>query len=103
MTSLIEHNLKGIAEVCARHRVHRLDLFGSAVRGDFDPSRSDIDFVVQFEPLTPVEHADQYFGLIKDLEALLAFPVDVIELEPVTNPYFREAVEESKTVVYEAA
>lgn len=103
MTPVIEDKINAIAEICARHEVRRLEVFGSALRGDFDPSRSDIDFVVQFEPLVPVEHADHYFGLIEDLEAILGFPVDVIELEPVKNPYFREAVEESKTVVYEAA
>ena len=34
-----------------RYRVSRLRVFGSAVRGtDFDPERSDVDFLVEFEP-----------------------------------------------------
>jgi uncharacterized protein len=42
-----------IAELCRRHRVRRLALFGSAVGEGFDPERSDLDFLVEFKPLPP--------------------------------------------------
>ncbi len=38
-----------IAGVCRRHRVQRLSLFGSRVRGDNSDS-SDFDFIVDFFP-----------------------------------------------------
>ncbi len=38
-----------IAEVCRRHGVRRLSIFGSALRGDFR-SDSDVDVLVEFEP-----------------------------------------------------
>lgn len=38
-----------IAEICRRHGVHRLALFGSILSERFDPS-SDVDMLVQFEP-----------------------------------------------------
>jgi predicted nucleotidyltransferase len=31
-----------IAELCRKHHVRRLSVFGSAARDDFDPQRSDI-------------------------------------------------------------
>ena len=39
--------------VCRRFHVRRLDLFGSAARGDFDPQRSDVDFLVEFDRTHP--------------------------------------------------
>ena len=40
-----------LADLCRRHRVQRLELFGSAATGQDDPARSDLDFLVEFEPL----------------------------------------------------
>lgn len=39
---------KGIAELCRRHGIRSLSLFGSATRADFG-SDSDIDVLVEFE------------------------------------------------------
>jgi len=39
--------------LCRRFHVRRLDVFGSAARGDFDPVRSDLDFLVEFDPSEP--------------------------------------------------
>jgi len=38
-----------IAEVCRRHHIRRLSLFGSVLRDDFGPD-SDVDVLVEFEP-----------------------------------------------------
>ena len=54
MLDLIEMNRTKVAELCRRHHVKRLDVFGSATSGSFDPIESDLDFVVKFEPLAPV-------------------------------------------------
>jgi predicted nucleotidyltransferase len=43
-----------IEAICRRFHVRRLDLFGSAARDDFDPARSDIDFLVEYEPDNPL-------------------------------------------------
>ena len=39
-----------LRELCRRYHVRRLDLFGSAARGDFVPARSDLDFLVDSTP-----------------------------------------------------
>ncbi len=92
-----------LARVCSARRVRRLVLFGSAVRGGFDAERSDVDLLVEFEPMPPVEHAEAYFGLQEDLEGLLGRAVDLVEAAAVRNPYFREAVERSHVELYAAA
>jgi hypothetical protein len=38
-----------VAPICRRWKVARLEIFGSALRGDFDPARSDVDLLVTFE------------------------------------------------------
>jgi predicted nucleotidyltransferase len=92
-----------VTALCRKHRVRRLALFGSGAKGQFDPTTSDVDLLVEFEPMTPSEHADSYFGLIEDLERLLDAPVDLVENAPIKNPYFRQAVEATQVVLFEAA
>ena len=70
MVSLIERYRVQVARLCEQYRVQRLDLIGSAASGEFDPSRSDLDFLVEFLPLQPGQHADAYFGLLHGLEDL---------------------------------
>jgi len=88
--------------LCRRFHVQRLDLFGSAARGDFDPARSDFDFVVEFDRSAPQNPFDSYFGLKEGLEALLGRSVDLVELSAVRNPYLKESIEQSRENVYAA-
>ncbi len=92
-----------LARICSARRVRRLLLFGSAVRGGFDPARSDVDLLVEFEPMPPGRHTDAFFGLQEDLERLFGRVVDLVEDEAVRNPYFRESVERSHVELYAAA
>jgi hypothetical protein len=70
MDHSIERKREQLAELCRQYRVQRLALFGSALREDFDPERSDLDFLVEFEPLPTGTYADTYFGLLEALEHL---------------------------------
>jgi predicted nucleotidyltransferase len=96
--------LPAVADLCAKHRVRRLALFGSGATERFDPDKgSDLDFLAEFEPMSPREHAESYFGLMEDLQSLLAVPVDLIEAGASRNPYFQEAVRNTQVVLFEAA
>jgi uncharacterized protein len=88
--------------LCRRFHVRRLDVFGSAARGDFDSERSDVDFVVEFDRSAPQHPFDAYFGLKEELEALLGRKVDLVELSAVRNPYLRASIEQSRENVYAA-
>jgi predicted nucleotidyltransferase len=102
-TDVLSDKMQELAEVCRRHRVQRLALFGSAAQGDFDPTTSDLDFVVEFQPMSPGEHADHYFGLMRDLERLFGRQVDLVEAEAIRNRIFKRVVETTRVIVYEAA
>lgn len=86
----IKEKRDALAALCRRYGVARLEVFGSAARGtDFDPSRSDADFLVTFKP--EARNDLTAFGDFKDaLEQLLHRPVDLVE---------REAVEASRNFI----
>lgn len=44
---------EALARVCQERGVARLRVFGSATGDDFDPERSDLDFLVDFIPERP--------------------------------------------------
>lgn len=66
------------------------------------PDRSDLDFLVEFQAMPPTEHARCYFGLLEDLEALFQRPVDLVEVPSLRNPYFLEAIEPTRELLYAA-
>ncbi|MFT4246958.1 MAG: nucleotidyltransferase domain-containing protein [Pseudomonas sp.] len=89
-----------LAALCERFRVRRLDLFGSAARGE-EHEDSDLDFLVEFESMGN-EYFDAYFGLLEGLQVLFHKPVDLVVEKAIRNPYFRQSVEESRVLVYAA-
>jgi hypothetical protein len=91
-----------IEKVCRQHHVRRLELFGSAAVGGFDLDHSDVDFLVEFEPLAEGQHADAYFGLLESLETLLSRHVDLVMVGAIRNRYFLEAIEPTRTLLYAA-
>ncbi len=100
MTDLTEARRSELRVLCERHRVERLSLFGSALREDFDPMRSDLDFAVEVSTtMTSGEHADAYFGLLEDLEDLFDSRVDLVEVKAVRNPYLRREIEQGKEIL----
>jgi predicted nucleotidyltransferase len=103
MNTLISDKLPELSSLCAKRRVRRLALFGSATSEGFVPDSSDIDFIVEFEPMNPKAYADNYFGLLEDLECLFGVAIDLVEYAPIKNPYFKKEIDETRIVVYEAA
>ena len=103
MTDVIEARRTDLEDLCQRHGVARLALFGSALRDDFNPDTSDLDFAVEFSSMTPSEHAGAYFGLLEELESLFARRVDLVEFSAVRNPYLRREIEERQETLYAAA
>ena len=100
--SLVAKQAEELERLCRRYRVQRLDLFGSASVQDNLPEDSDLDFVVEFLPDALGAYADVYFGLLEALEQLFGRPVDLVIDSAIRNPYFREAVDESRTRIYAA-
>lgn len=100
MTNLIDQYRDEVAALCLRAGARRLDVFGSAVRGDFNPQASDLDFLVELDDVPPAAYAKAYFALKEGLESLFGRPVDLITGSSLANPYFRERVIAERQTVY---
>ncbi len=100
MLALVQTRKDEIGDLCRRFHVRRLEVFGSAARGDFDPERSDVDFLVEFGSGPPALSLKNYFGLKEALEALLGRPVDLVMPGAVKNPYLRSSIDRSREPVY---
>jgi hypothetical protein len=98
-TTLIQNQAK-VADVCRAFGVTRLDVFGSAADGRFDPTRSDYDFVARFAPSPEASMARRFIGFSEALEELLGRPVDLMTDHEVANPYLRAAIDATRTNVY---
>ena len=102
MQPFIDEHREAVAALCRRYHVRRLDVFGSATNDEFDPSRSDIDFLVEFEPAGYERAFQTYFGLKEDLEKLFGRAVDLVMATAVRNPYLKASIERTRRVLYAA-
>ncbi len=102
MIAELVHHRDAVIDLCRRFGVSTLAVFGSAASGDFDPSRSDIDFLVELDPPAGMSRFDAYFGLKDGLEALLGRPVDLVAPAALDNPYFAESVARTRQDLYAA-
>lgn len=100
MADIVDRHREQIVALCKRTGVRRLDVFGSALRGDFDPLRSDVDLLVEFDEATPAQYAQTYFALKEGLEAVLGRPVDLVTLAGLTNPFLRRRIDAERRILY---
>ena len=101
MIAVIKENRETLARLCRQFRAERLELFGSAAKGNFQPDSSDVDFLVTFADARPGTYADRYLGLLLALEQLFQREVDLVTERSIRNPYFRKAVEATRQLVYD--
>ena len=103
MIRLIEDHHSDIISLCTKYQVRYLALFGSAIADAcFDAETSDLDFLVEFQPLEKGPYADTYFGLLKSLEALFQRPVDLLMVRAIKNPCFIQATNQTRELLYAA-
>lgn len=104
MHPIIEEHRAAIEAACREFGVRRLEVFGSAARGDdFDlKKKSDVDFIAEFVRPVSMGAFRQFFGFILALEDIFDRKVDVIELAGITNPYLLEAIQNDRQLVYDS-
>lgn len=71
MVDVLQRKRDAIAAACAHYGVARLEAFGSALRQDFRPGKSDLDLLVDFRPIDSYARVEAYFGLLDEPRALL--------------------------------
>lgn len=98
---IIELNLHKIIEICKRFHVRKLWVFGSILTPRFNDN-SDVDLCVDFEwdKIPLLDSADNFFGFQEALESLLGRKIDITDDSAVSNPYFREELNETRQLIY---
>lgn len=101
MIPMVREKQTEVADLCERYGVRKLELFGSAATGTFDPETSDLDFVVDFTDYGP-GIAVRFVDFADALEGLFGRRVDLITEPTKRNPYFWASVNERRETVYES-
>ncbi|WP_421898468.1 nucleotidyltransferase family protein [Marinoscillum sp.] len=102
MIELIENNKTEIINLCKKHKVDRLFLFGSAARNQMT-SKSDLDLLVEFSnSIELLDYADNYFNLKFGLEGLLKIEIDLVSVKSLKNEILINQINNSKVALYAA-
>ena len=97
---LIERHKNELNQLCKKHLVEELYVFGSIVSGEFR-GESDIDLLVRFGQVDLIEYFDNYMDLKDSLESLFGREIDLVEIQTITNPILKRSIDRQKTLVYE--
>jgi predicted nucleotidyltransferase len=102
MPPLIGEHIEGIAQLCEKYGVRKLELFGSACRGEFDPETSDLDFIAEFSDIDVPGYGMRFLDFADAIESLLARKIEVITTKSTMNPLFRRVIDECRIAIYES-
>ncbi|MEI6376794.1 MAG: nucleotidyltransferase domain-containing protein [bacterium] len=100
VSDLLSQNRDAVTELCHAQKVSGLEIFGSATTADFDPEKSDLDFLVEFQDPDRPGIADRFMGLAEGLEQIFSRKVDLVTGRSLKNPFFISAINRSRQVVY---
>jgi predicted nucleotidyltransferase len=87
-----------LAEFCYARGIRKLSLFGSVLRDDYDPARSDVDVLAGFLPAA--RPGVRAFGYGEKLAAVLGVRVDV-NTPAMLSRHVRERVLAEAVTIYE--
>ena len=103
VTARISLPYEQIERFCPKWNITRFEVFGSIMRNDFDPERSDVDVMVAFAPgKTP---GLEYFGLDDELARIFNRPVHLTtrrSVEQSDNWIRRQSILADAQTVYES-
>lgn len=101
--ALIEQNRLQLMQLCRRHAVANLYLFGSALTDRFDrQGNSDLDFLISMDPsLSPLEQGERLLQLWSEMETLFRRPVDLVTEKSLRNPFLKRQIDATKLLLYE--
>jgi uncharacterized protein len=96
---LLDQFSNEINSLCLQNKVKSLYVFGSVLTDRFTDN-SDIDLIVDIDSNDPFDYADSYFNLKFALQDLFNRPIDLLENKAIKNPYIRQNIDRSKSLIY---
>lgn len=100
MQRLLLDNIDQIKALCVDYNVKSLFAFGSVCTDRFNET-SDVDLLISFKPMDYGDYADTYFDLAEKFENLFLRHVDLVTDKSLSNPYFIDSVNQTKTLLYD--
>ncbi len=97
--TLIDQHISDIRKLCLDHKVRYLYAFGSVLADKFD-KESDVDLVVDFDPIDVSSYADNYFAFKFSLQKMFNRPVDLLEEKAIKNPFFKQNLDRQRQLIY---
>ena len=97
--SIIELNRQNIIDICQKHKVKTLAVFGSVLTDRFRDDR-DIDFGVDFTDVDERDYADNYLEMQESLQNLFGREIDLLENKAIRNSILLQTINDSKQVIY---
>jgi len=99
----VKCHIPAIRDLCREFGVARLEIFGSAVTGAFDPDRSDVDFVVTYPAGYDMgPWASRYQELQERLADVVQREVDLALSGVPRNRFFARELDRTRRLVYDA-
>jgi uncharacterized protein len=96
----IQIDREKVAQFCRERGIRKLSVFGSVLRDDFDPQRSDVDVLAEFEPGVLKTAGFRYFGYAEELSSILGYKVDFCSR---LHPLIRDRIKNELVTLYERA
>jgi len=95
----IDKHLDKLKKLCEKYYVAELYLFGSLARGEIS-KESDIDFLVRFSGVNPVDYFDNYMDFKESIEKLFSRNIDLVEMQTIKNPVLKKSINRNKIKLY---
>ncbi|HEX4374764.1 MAG TPA: nucleotidyltransferase domain-containing protein [Puia sp.] len=97
--NVFDKHINDINKLCSAHKVKQLFAFGSVLTEKFN-NESDIDLLVNFEPIDVSLYVDNYYDFKFSLQEILNRPVDLLEEKAIRNPYFKQSINLHRQLIY---
>lgn len=98
---LLAEHLEPLRELCRRYGVERLEVFGSAAKGTFNPATSDLDFIARFRDRRDPNYGDRFCEFADAAEKLFDRRVDLLTEKMIHNHFFKADLEASRKLILE--
>lgn len=96
---LINQHIDNLKKLCKKFHVAELYVFGSIAKGNFT-EKSDIDFLVRFSVVNPLDYFDNYMDFKDGLKKLYSRDVDLVEIQTIKNPILKKSINRNKILIY---
>lgn len=105
MVPFIKAKIPELLLLCQQYKLSKLWIFGSAVDEDRFNEQSDLDFLYEFDVQKEYDpnfpYATNWSDMLNQLRELFGRDIQLIPNGEFRNPYFKEAVEQSKVLIYD--